>query len=87
MKLLYDANSIQKAISFSIIYRENKLSNKLTFDKINETIEECIKRLDRKLDKDRPFLFWIIEIAQKSHQKKSWYCDNLDTRFVMRKVQ
>jgi hypothetical protein len=48
---------MQLAISFSIVYRENELSNRLTLGKINETITEFLKRLDNKLDKNRDFKF------------------------------
>jgi hypothetical protein len=83
MKLLDIKNKIKSAISFSIIYRENELSNRLTLNKINETIEIFTNRLDNRLEKDRPFLFWIIEVAPKSktNQKKSWFCNSLDEKF------
>lgn len=84
IKLLDSANSIQKAISFSIIYREKELSNELTLDKIKETITVLKNRLDGTLDINREFLLWIIEIAphSKKKQKRSWFCDNLDKNFV-----
>ena len=84
MKLLDCDNSIQKVISFSVIYRDNELSNQLTLEKIKETITVLKNRLDGKLDNNREFLLWIIEIAphSKKQQKRSWFCDNLDKNFV-----
>jgi hypothetical protein len=86
MKLLDNKNSIQKAVSFSIIYREKELSNSLTTDKINETITELEDRLKNRIAGNRDFLFWIIEIAphSKINQKRSWICDNLKEKFVER---
>jgi len=84
MKLLDVKNQIKTAISFSIICRrENELSNKLTGKKINETITEVTKRLGKRLDTNRPFLFWIIEIAPNSNikQKQSWVCNHLNRKF------
>lgn len=83
MKLMDSKNKIESAISFSIIYREKELSDKLE-NELNKTIDELINRLGSRLDKNRPFLFWIIEVAHKSKtkQKKSWFCNNLDKKFM-----
>lgn len=81
MKLLDKSNNIRTVISFSIIYREKGLSNKLTLEKINETIFELKKRLNGRLNLNRKFLFWIVEISLNSKVKNSWYCTNLDKNF------
>jgi len=81
MKLLDKNNHLKKAISISIIYRNNKLSVRLSLNKINETITELKDRLENRLDTGRPFLFWIIEIAYNNNQKRSWYCKNLNDGF------
>lgn len=81
MKLMDINNPLQTAISFSIIYRENGPSNKLKLDIINKTIEEFKNRLNERLDKSRPFLFWIVEIAHKRDKINSWYCKNLEQEF------
>jgi len=83
MKLMDCKNKIKTAISFSIIYRKKELSNELTLEIINETITELKNRLDNRLDENRPFLFWIIEVAPQSNtnKKKSWFCNNLDNKF------
>lgn len=85
IKLMDSNNKIKSAISFSIIYREKELSNRLKLSEINKTITEFTKRLDNKLDKNRPFLFWIIEIApnSKTIQKQSWFCNSLDEKFML----
>lgn len=82
MKLMDNNNSLQKIISFSIIYRENKLSNRLTLNKINETITELRNRLNARLGTNRSFIFWIVEIAVNSNEKNSWYCTNLNEKFL-----
>lgn len=83
MKLLDINNNLQTAISFSIIYRKNELSSKLTFDKINNTITEVKNRLKGRLNINRPFIFWIVEIAYNNEKTNSWYCDNLDEKFII----
>ncbi|MDE5703310.1 MAG: hypothetical protein K2H70_00645, partial [Bacteroidales bacterium] len=87
MKLLDSANRIQKAISVAVIFRENDLSTQLTDKKVNETIEDLEERFkgqERSIEKGRPFLFWIIEVApkaEKSEKIRSWYCNNLADGF------
>lgn len=81
MKLLDGNNHLKKAVSVSIIYRKNKLSNRLTLSKINETITELKGRLESRLDTNRPFLFWIIEIDYNNNKRMSWYCKNLNDSF------
>lgn len=81
MKLMDINNPLQTAISFSIIYRENELSNKLKLEIINKTITEYKNRLKERLDKNRTFIFWIVEIAYNSKKTNSWYCENLDEMF------
>jgi hypothetical protein len=80
MKLLDSTNSIKKAISFSIIYRQNNFSNKLPKE-LNKTISELQKRLGDRMESKRPFLFWIIEIVQNG-KKQSWICDSIKKKFV-----
>ena len=82
MKLLDSVNSIEKAVSFSIIYREKNHSSELSLDKINETITALTDRLGCRLATSRKFLFWIIEIVPNGKKNKSWYCDNLEQKFV-----
>lgn len=82
MKLMDKNNPLKKVVSISIIYRDKKLSNKLTLNKINESITELSNRLNGRMDINRPFLFWIIEIAYNNKQKESWYCRNLNEKFV-----
>ena len=82
MKLMDSNNLLQKSMSFLIIYRENKFSNRLNIDKINETINELINRLNERLEIKRPFLFWIIEISVKTKGITSWYCNNLNEKFL-----
>ena len=82
MKLMDSANQIQKAISFSIICRDNELSNRLNDNIINTTIVELEKRLGSSLSTNREFLFWIIEVSVKSKDKKSWYCTNINDKFI-----
>jgi hypothetical protein len=82
MKLMDKCNPLKKAISISIIYRDKKLSTKLTLNKINESITELSNRLNVRMDINRPFLFWIIEIAYNNKKKESWYCRNLNEKFL-----
>ena len=83
MKLMDRNNSIQKVISFSIIYREKDHSNKLPLE-LNGTIDKLTKRLGNRMDNKREFLFWILEIAPNScnsKKVKSWYCNDLEYKF------
>ena len=83
MKLMDKNNLLQQAISFSIIYRDKRLSNELKLNNINETIIELKKRLNTRLATNRQFLFWVVEIAIESKSKRSWYCTNLDEKFLI----
>lgn len=83
MKLMDKNNELQQAVSFSIIYRDIKLSNELNLNKINETISELKKRLNKRLATNRRFIFWIVEIAIETKRKRSWYCTNLDEKFLI----
>lgn len=67
MKLMDSKNNLKTVISFSIIYRKKGLSNRLTLNKINETLTELTDRLNNRLNSKRTFLFWIIEIAYNSN--------------------
>ena len=72
-------NSMKQAISFSIMYRDNGFSKYLTAE-INKIKCILIDRLGDRIDNNRPFVFWIIEIAQDG-RKRSWICDNLEKGF------
>lgn len=81
MKLMDRNNSIKSSISFAVIFRESRFSNKLNINTLNNTLLELENRLNERLDTNRKFLFWIVEVALKSQEKRSWYCDNLSNNF------
>ena len=81
VKLMDLNNPLNAAISFSIIIREKNLSNKLKLEIINKTVFEYKNRLKERLDKNRIFLFWIVEIAYNNKKINSWYCDNMEGLF------
>lgn len=84
MKLMDNRNSIKSSISFAIIFRENNLSNRLNISKMNSVLSALEDRLKNGLLADRKFLFRIVEIAAKSQEKRSWYCNNLNKKFTLR---
>lgn len=72
MKLLDRENTIEKAISVAVIFREKELNDEI--ERINIS-----KIKTNRLNSTRPFLFWIIEVSRQDIH--SWYCNNLKKGF------
>lgn len=79
MKIMDKRNKFLKCISYNLVFRKREVSEKDNFSEfqatINSILEEYKNRLGGFLDKDKEYLFWIIEIGRIG-KIRSWYNTN-----------